>query len=209
MKIRTILPVFVAAVALVAGCGNNGNASGNNAKAASGNETSAEAGVTEAAGTRADAQADERGYIVKVGDQVPDFDLLMMDGTTINIKDLQGKVVMLQFTASWCGVCRKEMPHIESDIWQKLKENPEFALYGIDLKETPEVTADFAKAIPITYPLTLDPEGERFALFCDKGAGVTRNIILDRTGKIIMLTRLYDEAEFASMVKLINEEIAK
>ena len=116
---------------------------------------------------------------------------------------------MLQFTASWCGVCRQEMPHIESEIWQRHKDNPEFALYGIDLKETPEVTAEFAKAIPVTYPLTLDPKGERFALFCEKGAGVTRNIILDREGRIIMLTRLYDEAEFASMVRLIDEELAE
>lgn len=198
MKIRFAVPVIAAlAMMTAASCGNNKNTSSKSEK------NSAEAAATEA------VQADERGYIVKVGDQVPDFDLMMMDGTTLNIKELQGKVVMLQFTASWCGVCRKEMPHIESEIWQKLKDNPEFALYGIDLKETPEVTAEFAKAIPVTYPLTLDPEGERFALFCDKGAGVTRNIILDRTGKIIMLTRLYDEAEFASMVKLINEELAK
>ena len=198
MKIRFVIPVIAALAMMTAvSCGNNKNTS------AKSEDNSAEAAATEA------VQADERGYIVKVGDQVPDFDLMMMDGTTLNIKELQGKVVMLQFTASWCGVCRKEMPHIESEIWQKLKGNPEFALYGIDLKETPEVTADFAKAIPVTYPLTLDPEGERFALFCDKGAGVTRNIILDRTGKIIMLTRLYDEAEFASMVKLINDELAK
>ena len=198
MKFRFAIPVFAALAMMTAvSCGNNKNTS------AKSEDNSAEAAATEA------VQADERGYIVKVGDQVPDFDLMMMDGTTLNIKELQGKVVMLQFTASWCGVCRKEMPHIESEIWQKLKGNPEFALYGIDLKETPEVTAEFAKAIPVTYPLTLDPEGERFALFCDKGAGVTRNIILDRTGKIIMLTRLYDEAEFASMVKLINDELAK
>ena len=198
MKIRFAIPVFAALAMMTAvSCGNNKNTS------AKSEDNSAEAAATGA------VQADERGYIVKVGDQVPDFDLMMMDGTTLNIKELQGKVVMLQFTASWCGVCRKEMPHIESEIWQKLKDHPEFALYGIDLKETPEVTAEFAKAIPVTYPLTLDPKGERFALFCDKGAGVTRNIILDRTGKIIMLTRLYDEAEFASMVKLINEELAK
>ena len=198
MKIRFVIPVIAALAMMTAvSCDNNKNTS------AKSEDNSAEAAATEA------VQADERGYIVKVGDQVPDFDLMMMDGTTLNIKELQGKVVMLQFTASWCGVCRKEMPHIESEIWQKLKDNPEFALYGIDLKETPEVTAEFAKAIPVTYPLTLDPDGERFALFCDKGAGVTRNIILDRTGKIIMLTRLYDEAEFASMVKLINEELAK
>lgn len=196
--------MLVAAAVLMAGCGNNANTSKSNVKAGD-NETAG----TAASGAVAAAKADDRGYIVKVGDQVPDFDLLMQDGTTINIKELQGKVVMLQFTASWCGVCRKEMPHIESDIWQKLKDNPEFALYGIDLKETPEVTADFAKSIPVTYSLTLDPDGERFALFCDKGAGVTRNIILDRTGKIIMLTRLYDEAEFASMVRLINDELAK
>ena len=169
MKIRFAVPVIAAlAMMTAASCGNNKNTS------AKSEDNSAEAAATEA------VQADERGYIVKVGDQVPDFDLMMMDGTTLNIKELQGKVVMLQFTASWCGVCRKEMPHIESEIWQKLKDHPEFALYGIDLKETPEVTAEFAKAIPVTYPLTLDPEGERFALFCDKGAGVTRNIILDR-----------------------------
>ena len=198
MKIRFAVPVIAAlAIMTAVSCGNNKNTSSKS------EDNSAEAAAAEA------VQADERGYIVKVGDQVPDFDLMMMDGTTLNIKELQGKVVMLQFTASWCGVCRKEMPHIESEIWQKLKDHPEFALYGIDLKETPEVTAEFAKAIPVTYPLTLDPEGERFALFCDKGAGVTRNIILDRTGKIIMLTRLYDEAEFASMVKLINDELAK
>ena len=195
-KCFTVLVCAVTSV-LVLGCGNN---KGTTEKAAGNNaDTMA---VT-------DSVSGGRGYIVKVGDMVPDFDLLMMDGTTLSIKELRGKVVMLQFTASWCGVCRQEMPHIESEIWQRHKDNPEFALYGIDLKETPEVTADFAKAIPVTYPLTLDPDGERFALFCDKGAGVTRNIILDREGRIIMLTRLYDEAEFASMVKLINDELAK
>ena len=209
MKFRFAISVFAALAMMTAvGCGNN---KGNSEK--SQGQDQKVGTETRIAGTGSSDSAvtikDERGYIVKVGDMVPDFDLMMMDGTTLNIKELQGKVVMLQFTASWCGVCRKEMPHIESEIWQKLKGNPEFALYGIDLKESPEVTAEFAKAIPVTYPLTLDPEGERFALFCDKGAGVTRNIILDRTGKIIMLTRLYDEAEFASMVKLINEELAK
>ncbi|MBQ8034003.1 MAG: TlpA family protein disulfide reductase [Bacteroidales bacterium] len=154
-------------------------------------------------------KADDRGYIVKVGDMVPQFDLHLLDGTKVPVSSLKGKVVMLQFTASWCGVCRKEMPFIEKDIWLKLKENPEFALYGIDLKEDAETTAKFADLIPVTYPLTLDLEGKTFELFCAKGAGVTRNIILDREGKIIMLTRLFDETEFNSMVELINAELNK
>ncbi|MEG0517621.1 MAG: TlpA disulfide reductase family protein [Bacteroidales bacterium] len=157
----------------------------------------------------AQQQDDTRGYIVKVGDMVPQFDIQLLNGEKIPIDKLKGKVVMLQFTASWCGVCRKEMPFIEKDIWLKLKGNPQFALYGIDLKEDAAKTEAFAKAIPVTYPITLDPNGDTFNLFCAPGAGVTRNIILDRTGKIMMLTRLYDEKEFGEMVELINKELKK
>lgn len=84
------------------------------------------------------AQSDERGYIVKVGDMAPDIEIRYLDGTVKKLSDFKGKVVMLQFTASWCGVCRKEMPYIEKDIWQKHKNNSAFALIGIDLKESAE-----------------------------------------------------------------------
>ena len=76
-----------------------------------------------------------RGYLVSVGDMAPDFEMELPDGSTVLLSSLRGKVVMLQFTASWCGVCRKEMPHIESDIWQRHKDHPEFALYGVDRDE--------------------------------------------------------------------------
>ena len=145
------------------------------------------------------------GYIVKIGQQVPDFSLATTNGKTIGMADLKGKVVMLQFTASWCGVCRKEMPHIEADIWNKYKNNPNFALYGIDLDEPKEVVEKFAKQIPVTYPLALDPKGDIFYQFAEKGAGVTRNVIVDKAGKIVYMTRLYKEEEFAEMKKVIAE----
>ncbi len=143
------------------------------------------------------------GYIVKIGQQVPDFDLTTTDGKTIHIADLKGKVVMLQFTASWCSVCRKEMPHIESDIWKKYKNNKNFALYGIDLDEPKDIVEKFAKQIPVTYPLALDPKGGIFYQFAEQGAGVTRNVIIDKTGKIVYMTRLYKKEEFQEMKKVI------
>jgi len=145
------------------------------------------------------------GYIVKIGQQVPDFSLVTTDGKTVKMVDLKGKVVMLQFTASWCSVCRKEMPHIESDIWKKYKDNPNFALYGIDLDEPKDVVEKFAKQIPVTYPLALDPKGGIFYQFAEKGAGVTRNVIVDKTGKIVFMTRLYKDEEFQEMKKVIAE----
>lgn len=145
------------------------------------------------------------GYIVKIGQQIPDFSMITTDGKTVHIADLKGKVVMLQFTANWCSVCRKEMPHIESDIWKKHRNNPDFALYGIDLDEPKDIVEKFARQIPVTYPLAPDPKGDIFYQFAEKGAGVTRNVIVDKTGKIVFMTRLYKEDEFQEMKKVISE----
>ncbi len=149
--------------------------------------------------------ADDRGYLVKTGDTAPDFSMKLTDGKTVKLSSLRGKVVMLQFTASWCGVCRKEMPFIERDIWQKHKGNPNFTLLAIDRDEPLETVVQFAKTTGITYPIGLDPKADIFALYADRKAGITRNVIIDRNGKIVMLTRLYDEKEFAEMVHVIDE----
>lgn len=149
--------------------------------------------------------SDDRGYLVKVGDIAPDFTMELTNGEKVTLSSYRGKVVMLQFTASWCGVCRKEMPFIEKDIWQKNKENDQFALWAIDRDEPLQTVVDFAKETGITYPIGLDPNADIFAKYADRKAGITRNVIIDKDGKIVMLTRLYDEAEFALMVKKIEE----
>ena len=148
--------------------------------------------------------ADDRGYLVKTGDAAPDFSMKLTDGKTVKLSDLKGKIVMLQFTASWCGVCRKEMPFIERDIWQKHKANPNFALLAIDRDEPLETVVKFAKTTGITYPIGLDPKADIFALYADRKAGITRNVIIDKTGKIVLLTRLYNEEEFAQMTEKID-----
>ena len=147
---------------------------------------------------------DDRGYIVKVGDAAPDFSVKLTDGKTVKLSDLKGKVVMLQFTASWCGVCRHEMPFIERDIWLRHKADPNFVLMAIDRDEPLATVVKFAKAIPITYPIGLDPHADIFALYATRDAGITRNVIIDKTGKIVLLTRLYNEEEFKSMTEKID-----
>ena len=147
---------------------------------------------------------DSTGYIIRVGQTVPDIKWTQTDGKTVSIKDLRGKVVMLQFTASWCGVCRKEMPFIERDIWQKHKDNKEFYLVGIDRDEPKATVEAFAKQTGVTYPLALDPGADLFAQFALRESGITRNVLVDRDGKIVMTTRLYNEKEFQLLVKKID-----
>lgn len=147
---------------------------------------------------------DSTGYIIRVGQTVPDIKWTQTDGKTVSIKDLRGKVVMLQFTASWCGVCRKEMPFIERDIWQKHKDNKDFYLVGIDRDEPKATVEAFAKQTGVTYPLALDPGADLFAKFALRESGITRNVLVDRDGKIVMTTRLYNEKEFQLLVKKID-----
>lgn len=141
-------------------------------------------------------------YLVKIGDNAPDFTINEAGGKSYKLSDLRGKVVMLQFTASWCSVCRTEMPFIEKDIWQA-KKSEGLVVIGIDRDEPIDKVIKFKKEIAISYPLALDPGADIFALFAEKEAGVTRNVIIDKTGKIIFLTRLFDTAEFEQMKKVI------
>lgn len=150
-------------------------------------------------------QEENRGYIVNTGDNAPDFEMQLTSGEIIKLSDLRGKIVMLQFTASWCGVCRKEMPHIEKEIWQKLKDRENFALYGIDRDEPIDVVEKYIKKVGTTYPIGLDPNGKIFKLYAHEKAGITRNVIIDQYGKIVYLTRLFDYEEFNSMKQKIFE----
>lgn len=151
-------------------------------------------------------KANDNGYIVKVGDSMPDFAINEAGGKSYRLSDLRGKIVMLQFTASWCSVCRTEMPFIEKEIWQ-IKKNDGLKVIGIDRDEPADKVLQFKKDIGITYPLALDPGADIFGLVALKEAGVTRNVIIDRSGKIIFLTRLYNRDEFEKMKKAIFAEL--
>lgn len=144
----------------------------------------------------------DEGYLVKVGDMAPDFIIKEAGGKEYKLSDLRGRIVMLQFTASWCSVCRKEMPFIEEEIWKPGKEKG-LLVIGIDRDEPVETVLKFSRDMNITYPLALDPGADIFGLYALKSAGVTRNVIIDGNGKIIFLTRLFDREEFDSMKKVI------
>lgn len=151
-------------------------------------------------------KTDDRGYIVKVGDMAPDFDMELTDGSKIKLSDLRGNLVMLQFTASWCSVCRKEMPHIESEIWQVYKDKG-LKLFGVDRDEPVDKALELKKGTKVTYDIGLDPGADIFGLYADKEAGVTRNVLIDKDGKIIFLTRLYNIDEFKNLVARIAKEM--
>lgn len=153
-------------------------------------------------------QINDRGYHVKVGEMAPNITLHFINGKTTSLNNLRGKVVVLQFTASWCSVCRKEMPHLEKEIWEPNKSK-NFILIGVDRDEPLATVRKFKKDMHISYPMALDPKANIFAKFAYKQAGVTRNVVIDQNGRIAFLTRLYNREEFLAMKKKIEELLQK
>lgn len=194
---KTFLFIMLSGMMLASCGGSNSNTAPVKAEEAS--------GATE----KRDTIVYENEYIVKVGDIAPDFTLEMIDGTKFTLSEQRGKVVMLQFTAGWCGICRSEMPHIEKDIWQRHKDNPNFVLVGIDREEPKEEIIPFIEAVGTTYPIAMDTNADVFASYALRSSGITRNVLIDREGKIVMLTRKFKEEEFASLVKMIDEMLAE
>ena len=155
-------------------------------------------------------EPDSLGYIVRVGQKAPDFTLSRLDDKTFTLSKNRGKVVLLQFTASWCGVCRTAMKEaLEPKLWKKLKRHPRFVMIGIDCDEPVESVGKFVRETGVTYPMALDTNAEAFEKYAEKGSGVTRNVLIGKNGKIVKLTRLYDEKEFDALVRAIRAELAK
>ena len=147
--------------------------------------------------------ANKRGYIVSVGDQAPDLLLKYTNGKIVQLSDLLGQVVVLQFTASWCSVCIQEMPHLENEVWKTYKDKG-LMLIGIDRDEPLDVVKKFQEKMGTTYPIALDPGAKHFSKFAHFNSGVTRNIVIDKNGKIAFLTRLFDKKEFQAMINKIE-----
>ena len=77
------------------------------------------------------------------------------------------------------------------------------------MKEELDVVRNFVSTVGVTYPIAIDKDGSVFESFTTEKAGVTRNIVLNKRGEIIFLTRLFDELEFSQMVEIVKAELLK
>ena len=113
--------------------------------------------------------------------EAPDFTLKNLEGSEISRKDFEGKVVFLNFWASWCGPCRDEMPSMER-LWQRFKED-DFVILAIDLRESRGEVVSFMKEYGLTFPVLLDSKGEVGSMFGVRAIPTT--YLLDSKGEVV------------------------
>ena len=92
----------------------------------------------------------------QVGKQAPDFQLLNLEGRSISLSDFQGKPILLNFWATWCGPCRQEMPLIQA-IFEEQSDNS-LVILAIDIGETAPAVNNFIQSGNYSFPVLLDTD---------------------------------------------------
>ncbi len=119
---------------------------------------------------------------MKGGKSAPDFSLPDLQGRKIGLRQFRGKIVFLNFWATWCGPCKEEMPFLE--ILHKQFKGKDFVLLTISVDyEGARPVQEFIRKQGYTFPVLLDPKSEVLDLFEVKGIPTT--FLIDKKGKMI------------------------
>lgn len=117
------------------------------------------------------------------GRPAPDFTLATLDGQSVKLSNLKGKIVVLDFWATWCVPCRKVMPIVDKVARQFADQG--VVLYANNLREPPERVRRFTEEERITVNVLLDSEGRADREY--KVTAIPRIVLIDRAGVVAMI----------------------
>ncbi len=151
--------------------------------------------------------AQEETTLVKLAETVPSFEFEKSPGQKINITDLKGKTVLITFFATWCGPCRKELPYIQSDIYNKYKDNPNFEVLIFGRQHTWTEVKKFANDNKFTMPFYPDPERLIYSKFATQF--IPRNFLISPEGKILFSSIGFEDKDLSALKELIDKQLGK
>jgi peroxiredoxin len=135
----------------------------------------------------------------------PDFQVEALSGGKVKLSDFKGKLVLLNFWATWCPPCREELPSIQA-LWNKTKDKG-LALLAVSVGESKQTVKSFVDRNKYLFPAYLDPSGQAGALYGARSIPTT--CVIDKEGRLIAFivgSRAYDSPEALSLFAELAEK---
>ena len=139
------------------------------------------------------------------GKAAPDFTLTTRDGKKLQLSQLRGQVVMINFWASWCGPCRQEMPLLDA-MYKKYKAMG-FTLLGVNVEPDSKEAQAFLRDVPVSFPIAFDNDSKLTKVFDVQG--MPSSVIIDRRGNARIVHKGYrpgDENEYLDNIRSLIRE---
>ncbi|MBR5864361.1 MAG: TlpA family protein disulfide reductase [Alistipes sp.] len=142
--------------------------------------------------------------LINKGDKAPDFTVEMVDGSEITLSKLKGKVVVVNFWATWCPPCRQELKVVEKQLIERFK-GKKFVFLPISRGEAKKTVEAFRKQNGYTFPMGLDPKQTIYKKYASNY--IPRNFVVGKDGKVIYTSVGYTPEEFAEMISAIEKAL--
>ena len=156
------------------------------------------------ADTTAQAPTPEEATLTEVGQMAPDFSVETLGGGTFTLSEQKNKVVLINWFATWCPPCQKEMPHLQKEVWEAFATQG-LVMISVARQEKADVVAPFVKKFEVTWPFGLDPDRKAYAQYAE--AFIPRNTLVGPDGRIIFQSEGFEEADFKAMIKAISKAL--
>ena len=147
----------------------------------------------------------EETVLVAAGDIAPNFELTTLEGEIFNLEAHRGKVVLVNFFATWCPPCREELPYLEKEIWQRF-DPEDFALIVVGREENDEVIGPFVESNGYSLPFAGDPNKTAYDRYATRF--IPRNFVIGADGTVLFQSQGFEREDFDRMVAVIEEAVA-
>ena len=146
----------------------------------------------------------EATTLVGAGETAPGFTVELTDGSRLSLEELRGKVVLLNFWATWCPPCRQELTRVQKEIIDRFAGKP-FVFLPVSRGEKRETVEAFREKTGYTFPMGLDSARTVYDRYATDY--IPRNFLIDKQGKVILATVGYDDEEFDALIRTIEKTL--
>ncbi len=143
--------------------------------------------------------------LVVVGDPAPGFELVTLEGEIFNLEAQRGKVVLINFFATWCPPCREELPFLENEIWRRFDPDL-FALIVVGREENDEVIGPFVESNGYSLPFAGDPDKVAYDQYASRF--IPRNFVIGPDGTILFQSQGFEREDFDRMIAVIEKAVS-